>query len=66
MTKRPYVLGGAVSGLGYFSAFVKRTPRAVSGELMRFHRGEQMTKLKAILRALVKFQKLDSFRVMQN
>jgi poly-beta-1,6-N-acetyl-D-glucosamine synthase len=66
MTKRPYVLGGAVFGLGYCSAFVKRTPRAVSAELMRFHRGEQMTKLKTIIRALLRFQKLDSFRVMQN
>jgi len=65
MTKRPYVLGGAVFGLGYFSAFVKRTPRAVSKELMRFHRREQMTKLKTIVKALLKFQKLDSFRVMQ-
>jgi poly-beta-1,6-N-acetyl-D-glucosamine synthase len=64
MTKRPYVLGGAVFGLGYLAAFLKRTPRAVSPELMQFHRGEQMTKLKTIVKALLRFQKPDSFRVM--
>jgi hypothetical protein len=66
MTKKPYVIGGAVLGLGYLSAFVRRTPRAVSDELMRFHRGEQMAKLRTILKSLIMFRRVDSFRVMQN
>ena len=66
MTKKPYVVGGAVLGLGYLWAWVRRTPRPVSGELMKFHRGEQMVKLKNILKSLLRFQKVDSFRVMQN
>ena len=66
MTKRPYIVGGAVFGMGYLWALLRRTPRAVSGELMRFHRGEQMVKLKTILKSLLKLQKVDSFRVMQN
>ena len=66
MTKKPYVVGGAVLGLGYLWAWFRRTPRPVSGELMKFHRGEQMVKLKNILKSLLKFQKVDSFRVMQN
>jgi glycosyltransferase involved in cell wall biosynthesis len=66
MTKRPYVIGGAVLGLGYLSAFVRRTPRAVSDELMRFHRREQMAKLRTVLKSLIMFRRVDSFRVMKN
>ena len=66
MTKKPYVVGGAVLGLGYLWAWFRRTPRPVSGELMKFHRGEQIVKLKNILKSLLRFQKVDSFRVMQN
>jgi biofilm PGA synthesis N-glycosyltransferase PgaC len=66
MTKKPYVIGGAVLGCGYLWAFLRRAPRAVSEELMRFHRGEQMAKLKAILKSLLMFRRVDSFRVMQN
>ncbi|HJS66394.1 MAG TPA: glycosyltransferase family 2 protein, partial [Nitrospiraceae bacterium] len=39
MTKKPYVIGGVVLGLGYLWAFLRRVPRPVSGELMKFHRG---------------------------
>lgn len=66
MTKRPYVIGGAVLGMGYFWALVRRIPRPVSDDLMKFHRAEQMVKLRNILKSLLKFQKIDSFRVMQN
>jgi hypothetical protein len=37
--------------------------RPVSDELMRFHRKEQMRKLRAILKSLVTFKKVDSFEV---
>jgi glycosyltransferase involved in cell wall biosynthesis len=63
LAKRPYVFGGAALGLGYLSAVLRRIDRPVSDELMRFHRAEQLEKLRAILRAVVQFKKLDSFEV---
>jgi len=62
-TKRPYVSGGVALGLGFCWAFLCRTPRPVSRELMAFHRKEQMLKLKAILKSLVTFKPVDSFSV---
>jgi len=56
--KRPFILGGLAVALGYFWAALRRTPRAVSPDLMRFHRAEQRTKLKAIASALVLLKKL--------
>jgi len=66
MRQKPYLLGGAALGLGYLWAFVSRTKRAVSDELMRFHRKEQMLKLKTILRSLLSFQRVDRFNIMHN
>jgi hypothetical protein len=66
MTKRPYLLDGAAVGLGYASAAVRRINRPVSKELMRFHRQEEMRKLGAILKALLSFKRLDSFRVARS
>lgn len=66
MTKKPYLVMGAALGLGYFCAFLRRSPRAVSEELMKFHREEQMIKLRTILKSLMRFKRVDSFRVMQN
>ena len=66
MTKQPYVIGGAVLGLGYLWAFLRRTPRPVSDDLMKFYRREQMVKLRTILKSLLKFRKIDNFRVMQS
>jgi len=66
MTKQPYVIGGAVLGLGYLWALLRRTPRPVSDDLMKFHRREQMVKLRTILKSLLKFRKIDNFHVMQN
>jgi glycosyltransferase involved in cell wall biosynthesis len=63
MTKKPFVLGGVALFLGYVSAFLRRMERPVSAELMRFHRGEQLKKLKTILRSLASFKKVDSFEV---
>lgn len=61
MTKRPYLLDGIAVGSGYLWAFVRREKRPVSADLMRFHRKEQMQKLRGILRALVTFRRVDSF-----
>jgi glycosyltransferase involved in cell wall biosynthesis len=63
MTKRPILLGGVALLAGYISAALGRVERAVSPELMRFHRNEQMRKLKAIFRALVRIEKVDNFRL---
>jgi glycosyltransferase involved in cell wall biosynthesis len=63
ITKKPYLLGGAALLLGYVSAFLRGTERPVSDELMRFHRKEQLKKLKTILRSLLTFKKVDSFEV---
>src|ERR1700691_6659033 len=40
-TKKPWILGGAALGSGYFSAWVRQIKRPVSNELMRFHRKEE-------------------------
>ena len=60
-TKQP--LDGAALLAGYGWAAARRIRRPVSRELMRFHRREQMKKLRAIFRTLLRFEKVDSFRV---
>lgn len=59
--KPPYLVEGAALLAGYVWAWVRRMPRPVSDELMRFHRREQMAKLKAILGSLIRFRKFDKF-----
>ena len=63
MAKRPILLGGLALLSGYTWAALRRAKRAVSPELMRFHRREQMKKLRAIFTTLLRFKKLDSFTV---
>lgn len=46
MTRRPYAVGGLVLLAGYLAALVRRVERPVSAELIRFHRGEQMHRLR--------------------
>jgi biofilm PGA synthesis N-glycosyltransferase PgaC len=65
-TKRPYLLGGMALGLGYCWAFLRRTSRPVSKELMAFHRKEQMTKLAAILQSLLRLKSVDNFSLERN
>ena len=62
-TKRPFVIGGASLLVGFTWAWMTRLPRAVSPELMRFHRAEQRRKLRTVLRALARLKKVDAFRV---
>jgi poly-beta-1,6-N-acetyl-D-glucosamine synthase len=64
VTKSPYILGGMMLAAGYCWAFIRRTPRAVSPQLMAFHRSEQMTKLKAILKSVFRLKKVDGFGVL--
>jgi len=46
MTKKPFIIGGVALGAGYLWALVRHAERPVSGELMEFHRREQMQRLK--------------------
>jgi len=61
MTKQPLVFGGLAILMGYCWAAVRRRKRPVSQELMRFHRREQMNKLKAIARVLLRLRAVDNF-----
>ena len=56
-------VGGFVLLAGYCWAALRRIKRPVSRELMCFHRREQMKKLRAILGAVLRFKKVDNFRV---
>lgn len=49
MRKRPYVVGGLALMAGYAWCWASRKPRPVSRELMRFHRGEQLTRLRGLI-----------------
>jgi hypothetical protein len=46
MTKKPYVVRGLALGTGYLWASLRRAERPVSRELVKFHRREQMQRLK--------------------
>ena len=61
--KHPFIIGGLALLAGYCWAALRRTKRPISPELMRFHRREQMNKLRAIFGSLLRLRKLDSFRV---
>ena len=56
-------IGSLALLLGYCWAALRRIQRPVSREMIRFHRREQMKKLRAIFHSLLRFEKLDSFRV---
>jgi glycosyltransferase involved in cell wall biosynthesis len=63
MTKKPAFTGGLALLCGYCWAAMRRMKRAVTPELMQFHRREQMKKLRAIFVTLLRFKKVDSFRL---
>jgi len=61
MTKKPYLVDGIALGLGYLWALLRRAKRPVSDELMRFHRREQMQKLKSILGSMLTMKRFNRF-----
>jgi glycosyltransferase involved in cell wall biosynthesis len=63
MVKPPVIVGGVALLAGYCWAGLRQIKRPVSHELMRFHRREQMKKLRAILGTVLRFKKVDSFRI---
>jgi hypothetical protein len=50
MRLKPWILGGLWFQAGYVWAFLTRMPRAVTPELMAFHRTEQMSRLKRLFK----------------
>ena len=50
MRQKPWFLSGILFGCGYWWSFITRAHRPVSKELMAFHRGEQMDRLKRLFR----------------
>ena len=63
MTKQPLLIDGLALLFGYCWAALRRMKRPVSPELMRFHRREQMKKLRTIFGTLLRFKKVDNFRL---
>jgi hypothetical protein len=53
-----------LSGLCW--AALRFEERPVSRDLMRFHRREQMTKLKGVLGSLIKFRKIEKYYLHSN
>lgn len=49
MQQKPYLVGGLLFQIGYWSSLIKRVPRPVSPELIAFHRKEQMSRLRALV-----------------
>jgi biofilm PGA synthesis N-glycosyltransferase PgaC len=64
MTKHPYVIGGIALFAGYVNGFLSRAERPASRELIRFHRREQMLKLKAIFSSLSKLKRINNFELL--
>ena len=65
MKQKPYIVGGVALFVGYFWASVRRLKRPVNREMIRFYRREQMHRLAAILRSVLRFKRIDSFSVGQ-
>lgn len=64
MVKPPYLVEGLALGLGYGWAALRRLQRPISTELMKFHRQEQMRKLKVILKSILTFKSIDKFALL--
>jgi glycosyltransferase involved in cell wall biosynthesis len=61
--KKPVITGSLALLAGYLWAAVRRIPRPVGPELIRFHRKEQMVKLASILRSVFRLNKVDNFNL---
>ncbi len=58
MIRKPYVVGGLALLSGYFYSFVSRMERPVAAELLKFHRQEQLERLRHLLVHFVKTGRL--------
>jgi glycosyltransferase involved in cell wall biosynthesis len=59
MMKRPYVVGGLLLLSGYFYSFASRVKRPVEAELLKFHRKEQLSRLKCLFVRFLKTGRLE-------
>ncbi len=50
LSRPPYVIRGLCLLAGYSYAWLRRTPRPISAELARFHRAEQLSRLRQFFR----------------
>jgi glycosyltransferase involved in cell wall biosynthesis len=64
VVKQPYLFGAMALLAGYVGALVRGEMRVVSNDLMRFHRREQLMKLRTIVLCLVRLKKIDSFNLL--
>jgi glycosyltransferase involved in cell wall biosynthesis len=62
-TKKPYMLGSLMLLSGYLCAFLMRMERPISRELIAYHRDEQMRKLKAILKDIIRFRRFNKYEI---
>lgn len=63
MAQKPYVVGGLALLAGYLWCWVRRVERPVSADLMHFHRGEQMSRLKQMVTGLSNVTRQDKVDV---
>ena len=68
MTKQPVLIDGLALLSGYCWAALRRMKRPITPELIRFHRREQMKKLRAIFRSLLTSRRwiASAFRQAEN
>lgn len=59
LTKKPYVVGGLLMFVGYFTALVTRSPKVFPNDVVRFRRTEQMRRLRGFLRPSAWLRALD-------
>jgi glycosyltransferase involved in cell wall biosynthesis len=64
MLKGHHLLEGLALGLGYGWAALRRLEKPIPKELAAFHRREQMRKLRAILKSLLTFKRVDKFTLL--
>jgi hypothetical protein len=57
-------VGGLALLFGYSWAALRRVKRPVSNELMKFHRRDQMQKLRSILLTLITLKKVNNFQLV--
>lgn len=61
LKKKPYVIGALVLLSGYLWAAATRMKRPISDELMRFHRREEMEKLRMIIMSFLRLRRFDKY-----
>ena len=60
--RKPVFIGSVGLFWGYCWAWMRQIKRPVTPEMIRFHRGEQMRRLRSIVGSVLRMQKVDSFR----